>query len=226
MAIDPPLQAVDGGGSSPAVPVFGKRTEQIGSRKLRRFGLEVETIRPARRGEPAVEERWVEEFDALFELDGGAILTMLNAPDAMRQAQAVASLLATSLYDLDGVPVEWATPDDPEREDPDDEESPILRAEPAVEGEEGEELFLRWDGETVTADELEFDELEDGSSRRRFAYLMRSARYRIRVEALNEIAEWLTAEYAERPTKRPTSSRRGQDRTARSRGGRSRSGRG
>lgn len=205
--------------------MFGRRTEQTGNRKLRRFGLEVETIAPAKRGQPAVEERWVEEFDALFELDGGAILTMLNAPDAMRQAQAVASLLATSLYDLDGVPVEWSTPD-PEREDPDDEDSVVLRADPAEGEEEGEELFVRWDGDLVTADELEFDELEDGSSRRRFAYLMRSARYRIRVEALNEIAEWLTAEYAERPTKRPTSSRRGQGRTSRTSGGRSRSGRG
>lgn len=225
MAIDPPLQSVDGGAPASSVPVFGKRTEQIGARKLRRFGLEIETVVPAKRGQAAVEERWVEEFDALFELDGGAILTMLNAPDAMRQAQAVASLLATSLYDLDGVPVEWTMPE-PAREDEDDDESAVLRTEPEDGDDEGEELYVRWDGELVPAGDLEFDELEDGSSRRRFAYLMRSARYRIRVEALNEIAEWLTAEYAERPTKRPTSSRRGQGRTARSSGGRSRSGRG
>jgi hypothetical protein len=224
VADDAQLQAIDGGASS-SVPVFGKRTEAIGNRKLRRFGLEIETIAPAKRGQPAVEERFVEEFDALFELDGGAILTMLNAPDAMRQAQAVASLLATSLYDLDGVPVEWAQPG-PAREDEDDDESPALRA-PAADGEEeGEELFVRWDGELVEFDDLQFDELEEGSSRRRFAYLMRSARYRIRVEALNEIAEWLTAEYAERPTRRPTSSRRGQSRTGRTSGGRSHSKRG
>jgi len=215
-----------GTSSSPAVPVFGKRTEPLGNRKLRRFGLEVESITLATRGHAPAEERWVEEFDALFDLDGGAILTMLNAPDAMRQAQAVATLLGASLTDLDGVPLEWVAPDEPEHEDPEDDESPVLRAEPADGEEEGEPLYLRWDGDLVTADDLEFDPLEEGSSRRRFGYLMAHPRYRIRVEALNEIAEWLTAEYAERPTRRPTSSRRGQERTGRTSGARSRARRG
>lgn len=208
-----------------SVPVFGRRTEPIGNRRYRRFAVEVEAVAQATRGHAATEERWTEEFDALFDLDGGAILTLLNAPDAMRQAQAVATLLGASLTDLDGVPAEWVRPEEPEREDPDDDESPILRGDATADEPDGEPLYLRWDGEVVPEDDLDFDPLEDGSSRRRFGYLMAHPRYRIRVEALNEIAEWLTAEYAERPTKRPTSSRRGQARTARTSGGRSRSGR-
>jgi hypothetical protein len=159
----------------------------------------------------------------------------MHVRDAMQQAQSTAVLLGTSLRDDDGVPLEWAQPLTPELSDPDDEASPWLvftgedddDGQPLVEPRKGDDdqrepAYLDWFGELVAADDLRFDPIEDASSRRRFQYLMDSPRYTVRVEALNEIAEWLMADYAGRPTRRPMPSGRGPQPTGRGSKGRRR----
>lgn len=201
------LQAIDGGGTS--APVFGRRTTPFDERKYRRFGIEVETDR----------ERFVEEFDAYIDPDAGAILQMMNARTQGQQANAAALLLGTSLRDDDGVSHDWTFPTEPEYDDDGN----------AITDDEDRHLFEWHDGELLTEQELqlairEFDPLEVGSSRRRFYYITDSPRHRIQLGALTELAEWVIGDIAKRPTRRPSSSDRGQQRTTRTSGGR-RSGR-
>lgn len=199
---DPQLQAIDGGGTS--APVFGRRTTPFDQRKYRRFGIEIETDR----------ERFVEEFDAYFDPDGGAILQMMNARTEGQQANAAALLLGTSLRDDDGVSHDWTFPTEPEYEDGE-----------AVTDDEGGPLYEWHDGELLTEQELreaiaEFDPLEVGSSRRRFYYVTDSPRHRVQLGALTELAEWVIGDLARRPTRRPSSSGRGPQQTTRTSGGR------
>jgi len=205
---------------TPSVRVFGKRTAPLTERRYRRFGLEVETDA----------DRFVEEFDAYFDPDAGAILGMMNARTDVQQANATALLLRTSLRDDDGVPADWRFPTDPVL---DDDGEPVLYAlDPAGEPEEaqiaddeevpeGVEPRYEWhDGELLTQAELrdairEFDPLDEGSSRRRFEYVMNSPRHRVQLDALTELSEWITGDVAKRPTRKPSSSRRGQGQTGR-----------
>lgn len=196
--------------TAPGMPIFGRNPDPVDERKTREFGLEVEVQRPATRGVRPHVERTVESFTTYVDLDAGALLGLMNARTDNEQANRVAVLLGTTLDDLDGVPVSWVAPIEPEYED--DGET-ILRAEPEAEGEQGAPLYLFWDGSLVTADELRIDELTEGSSRRRFSVLMDDPQRRVRIEALNEIARWLTEDVAGRPTVRPTHSQRGPQRT-------------
>lgn len=217
----------------PSLPVFGRRSAPLEQRKYRRFGLEVETD----------SDRWVEEFDAYFDPDAGAILGTMNARTEIQQANATAVLLRTTLRDDDGVAADWTFPAEPEtdddgdvilyRPDPDDPDGEPVEVEVA-EGEaipEDAEPRYEWhDGSLLTATELreairEFDVFDDGSSRRRFEFVMNSPRHRVQLDALTALQEWLVGEVAKRPTRRPTSSQRGQGRTGRTSKGRSRSGR-
>lgn len=218
---------------APSVPVFGQRGTPLAERRFRRFGLEVETD----------SDRWVEEFDAYFDPDAGAILAMMNARTEVQQANATAVLLRTSLRDDDGVPADWRFPDGPVTDDDgeellflpgeDDDDEPVEWERPEVaEGEDepappaDAEVRYEWyDGELLTATELReaietFDVFDDGSSRRRFEFVMNSPRHRVQLDALTALSEWITGDVAKRPTRRPTSSRRGQGRTGRtSKGG-------
>lgn len=212
----------------PSVPVFGQRTTPIDERKYRRFGLEVETD----------SDRWTEYFEAYLDPDAGAMLQVMNAVTEMQQANATAVLLRTTLRDDDGVPSEWHIPDEVVL---DDEGRPVLYVEDEdgepvevavdyddddkpINPPEGAEPRYEWhDGALLTAAETreairEFDPLTEGSSRRRFLYVMNSARHRVQLEALTDLAEWLTAEAAKRPTRRPSSSRRGQQQRGRTSG--------
>lgn len=188
------------------VPIFGVNPEPANTRRTREFGVEVETQVPATRGHRPHVERHIERFTAYFDLDGGAVLGLMNSRSEMEQANATAVLLGTSLDDLDGVPVEWRLPVEPEY----DEAGNVLRADATDEHPDGAPLYLSWDGELSTLDELrQLDDLVDGSSRRRFSVIMASPRHRVRIEALNEIGRWLIAEVAGRPTVRSTPSRHG-----------------
>lgn len=195
----------------PEAPTFGRRAVPFANRRYRTFGVEVETA----------DERFDVQFEAYFDVDAGAALGIMNARTEMQQANAVAQLMHVSLRDDDGVPFAWIPPAEPELADPDDPESDWERTE-APEGEEGEPLYMRWDGELVPSEELEFDVLEDGSSRARFAFVMDSPDHRVQLGALNDIAEWIIGDAAKRPTRRPTPSGRGPQRTSRGSGGRRR----
>jgi hypothetical protein len=143
-------------------------------------------------------ERWTEEFEAYFDPDAGAILGLLNARTEWQQANATAVLLGTSLRDDDGVPDDWASPTEPEYDD---------------------------DGELLTESELtdaiaEFDVLAEGSSRRRFGWIMQSPRHRVQLSALTDLADWIIGDAAKRPPRRPTSSARGRSQTSRTSGAR------
>lgn len=196
----------------PEAPIFGRRPTPLESRRYRTFGVEVETA----------DERFDMTFEAYFDVDAGAALGLMNARTEMQQANAVAQLMHVSLRNDDGVPADWIPPGEPELADEDDPESDWARSEPEPGEEAGEPLYMRWDGELVPADELEFDPLEEGSSRLRFAFVMDSPDHRVQLTALNEIAEWIIGDAAKRPTKRPTSSGRGPQRTSRGSGGRRR----
>ncbi len=219
----------------PSLPVFGARSAPIEARRYRRFGLEVETD----------DDRWIEEFDAYFDPDAGAILGVMNARTEVQQANATAVLLRTSLRDDDGVPADWRFPADPVTDDDgrtlyyrpgdtDDDEPVEVEVEwnddtdEPVEVPEGAEPRYEWhDGDLLTAAELreaiaEFDVLDDGSSRRRFEWVMNSPRHRVQLAALTALSEWITGDVAKRPTRKPTSSRRGQQRTGRTSRGSSR----
>jgi hypothetical protein len=202
--------------------VFGTRSAPIEARRYRRFGLEVETD----------SERWVEEFDAYFDPDAGAILGVMNARTEVQQANATALLLRTSLRDDDGVPADWRFPAEPVRDDDGDEvlyveeDGEVVEWQPEDGDESGEvpdgvAVRYEWhDGDLLTAAELrdairEFDVFADGSSRRRFEWVMNSPRHRVQLDALNALSEWITGEVAKRPTRKPTSSHRGQQRTGR-----------
>lgn len=207
---DPHLQAIEGSG----VPVFGRRTTPFDERKYRRFGIEVESD----------DARFVEEFDAYIDPDAGAILQMMNARTEGQQANAAALLLGTSLRDDDGVSHDWAFPSEPEYDDDDE----LLRADGDT-SDNPPPLYAWHDGELLTEVELrrairEFDPLAEGSSRRRFYYITDSPRHRVQLGALTELAEWVIGDLARRPTRRPSSSGRGQQQTRRSSGGK-RSGR-
>ncbi len=217
-----------------AGPVFGRRSTTLDARKFRSFGIEVETD----------SDRWVEYFEAYLDPDAGAILGVMNARTEVQQANATAVLLRTSLRDDDGVPADWRFPAGPV-EDEDgypilylpgetgDDEPVEVEVERDEDGDpidvpEGAEPRYEWhDGDLLTAAELreaiaEFDVFDDGSSRRRFEHVMNSPRHRVQLEALTDLSEWITGEAAKRPTRKPTSSRRGQGRTGRTQRGGSR----
>lgn len=210
-----------------AVPVFGRSADRKEPVKTGRFGLAVSHLRGGRRVEEEV------HFSCYLNLDAGAVLRLMQAgTDDQAVAQATAMVLSSSLVDDDGVPLDWRLPeeDDYAREEPDeeegdaaaeeDEELPPLRGDATEEEPEGALLYERWDGELVPWDELAFDELEDGSSRRRFAVIMASTRYRVDVEALTGVQKWLVRQATNRPTKRPAPSGRGPRSTRRGSGGR------
>lgn len=224
-------QAHDTSPPIPLVPIFGQHAEELEERRYRTFNLEVEGKRSPRQRR---DERWVETFDCFTEVDGGLWVAVGQARTDMAQAQALVSFLGANLRDDDGASMDYQWPRvAPEVEDPDDPDSDWLRADPteeevaaaAAEGREpeGEPLYLGWDGELYVRDELPpLDELRDGSSRRRFAHISDSMRLRYRLEALQEIAEWLTEGITGRPTRRPAPSGHGPSRTARGSGGRRR----
>lgn len=215
---------------TPGVRVFGQRATPLSERRFRRFGIEVETD----------SDRWVEEFDAYFDPDAGALLGVMNARTDLQQANATAVLLRTSLRDDDGVPADWHIPGEPVHDDEGDEVLYVVgedgepvewQPEDGDDGDEvpdGVEVRYEWhDGSLLTATELreaiaEFDVFDDGSSRRRFEWVMNSPRHRVKLSALTDLAEWITGEVAKRPTRRPTSSARGQQRTGRTSRGSSR----
>lgn len=210
-------------------PVFGRRPGSIDQRKYRTFGIEVE----------GDSDRFVETFEAYLDPDAGAILAMMQARTEVQQANATAVLLRTSLRDDDGVPADWRFPAEPVT---DDDGEPVLFLSGETEDDEpvefddpgdgeipeGAEPRYEWhDGSLLTATELrdaiaEFDVFDDGSSRRRFEFVMNSPRYRVQLDALTELSEWIAGDVAKRPTRKPTSSRRGQQSTGRTSGGRSR----
>jgi hypothetical protein len=193
-----------------AVPIFGRRPGA--------FGLEVE-------GKPAPgerEQRWVEEFQCFTDVDGGMWVAMGNARTDLEVAQALVRFMATNLRDDDGVPMDWRRPTEPERAS-DEPDSDWLRTEPTKEHPKGQPLFLGWDGELYTIEEYPaLDELAEGSSRRRFAYISESMDVRYRLEALQEISEWLTEGMTGHPTKQPAPSGRGPARNGRGSGGKRR----
>jgi hypothetical protein len=193
----------------PDVPIFGRNPDPVDERKTRTFALEVEVQMPATRGRAPHVERTVEQFLTYTDLDAGAVLGLMNARNRDEQAQRTAVVLGTTLVDLDGAPVQWVPPIEPEYDD----EGNVLRTDASDARGEGEPLYLFWNGDLVTADELRLDEVVEGSSRRRFSVLMNDPYRRVRIEALNEIAEWLVADVAGRPTTRPTPSPRGPQRT-------------
>jgi len=200
-------------------PVFGRQEDTPGSQKLRHFGLQVQY---RERGQLVREDVM---FAAYQKMDAGAVLRMMQAgSDEMALAQATAVVLSTSLLDDDGVPSDWTPPgiDEPALEDEDDLDSRALRGEPTEVDPEGPLLYERWDGELVPYDDLDFDPFRDGSSRRRFSYIMVSTRYRVDLDALTDTAKWLVEQSAGRPTGRPTPSGRGPASTRRGFGGRQR----
>lgn len=195
------------------IPTFGVHTEALEDRRYRTLGLECEGKRTPR---ARAEERWVEELDCYMEVDGGLWVAVGQARDDMAMARALVQFLGANLRDDDGASMDYVTPALPEREDPDDEESEWLYDDPRDGEEEGQPLYLGWDGELYRRGELpKLDELRDGSSRRRFAYVSDSMRIRYRFEALQEIAEFLTQHLTGRPTQRPVPSGHGPQRTGR-----------
>lgn len=205
--------------SAPSLPTFGQHSEPLEERRYRRFGLEVEGKRRPR----GPEERWTEEFDCFMEVDGGMWVAVGQARTDMELARATVSFLGANLRDDDGASMEYVFPATPELENPDDPDSDWLRGDPTEAEPDGEPLYLGWDGEVYPRSELPpLDELRDGSSRRRFAYISDAMNLRYKYEALEEVSNWLTEGMTGRPTKRPGSSGHGQPRTGRGSGGRRR----
>lgn len=201
-----------------AVPVFGRRDDRATPVQTRQFGLEVEY---RKRGKLVREDLILTAYTTL---DAGGILRLMQANTDMEQANATAFVLSTSLRDDDGVPTGWVRQgeDEPALEDEDDLDSRAVRGDPTEVDPEGPLLYERWDGELVPYDDLTFDEFTEGSSRRRFSFVMTSPDYRVELQALLDTSQWLIAQGTGRPTKQPASSGRGRQSTRRGSGGRSR----
>lgn len=202
-----------------APPVFGRRDERAHPVAARRFGLEVEY---RERGKVVHDDLMLTAYTSL---DAGGILRLMQASNEMEQANATAFVLSTALVDDDGVPSTWIRPgeDDWLRDEEDtSDDPPPLRGEPTEEEPDGPLLYERWDGEPVPYDDLRFSEYTDGSSRRRFAYVMTSPEYRVELSALMDTSQWLISQGVGRPTKRPASSGRGPQSTGRGSAARSR----
>jgi hypothetical protein len=209
----PPPEPPPPPGPVSLIPTFGVHTEALEDRKYRTFNLEVEGKRTPRARR---EERWVEELDCFMDVDGGLWVAVGQARDRHGDGAGAGPFLGANLRDDDGASMDYVFPATPEREDPDDPDSDWLRDDPTDDDPDGEPLYLGWDGELYRAAELpKLDELRDGSSRRRFAYVSDSMRIRYRFEALQEIAEWLTEHLTGRPTQRPVPSGHGPQRTSR-----------
>lgn len=196
--------------SSVTPPIFGEVPDNAPPPPTRTFGLQVSY---RARGQLVRESVML---TAYVNMDAGAMLRLMQAgDDELRLASATAFVLATALVDDDGVPADWTLPslDEPAPADEDDPDGEPARGEPTVEEPDGVLLYERWDGELVPYDDLEFDEWEDGSSRRRFSWIMASSRYRVELPALNGVARWLIEQGGGRPTKRPASSGRGPSST-------------
>lgn len=194
-----------------APPVFGRRAESPNAGKTRTFGIEVQY---RDRGKMVTEDVMLTAF---VDLDAGGTLRLMQARDEMEQVNATAFVLSTALIDDDGVPAGWVRPaeDEPALEDDEDENSEPVRGEPTEEEPDGALLYERWDGELVPWEETAFDEFTEGSSRRRFAYIMTTSKYRVIGSALVDTAKWLVEQAGGRPTKRPTPSGRGPRSTGR-----------
>jgi hypothetical protein len=202
---------------TPPVPTFGKHTDDFTNRKYRTFQLEVEGRRTPR----GREERWVESFDCFTDVDGGMWVALGQARTDMETARAVVNFLGANLRDDDGASMDYVFPATPELADPDDPDSDWLRGDPTEEEPDGEPLYQGWDYELYPSRELpKLDELRDGSSRRRFAFISDSMGIRYKYEALEEVSNWLTEHMTGRPTRRPAPSGHGPQRTSRGRGGR------
>lgn len=202
------------------MPIFGRYDTPLEERTYRRFGLEVEDATERR--------RFVVEFDVFAgdDLDGGSLVTMLNARNELAQANATIAFLGHHLRDDDGISVDWVAPVEPE-EDPDRPGEWLRDDEPTDEEPDGEPLYRWHDDSLMTRAELseaaaDLDPIADASSRRRFAYLSDSPRYRYRFDAIQQISEFLTKGVVNRPTRRSTPSGRGRQSTGRGSGGRSR----
>lgn len=185
------------GTAAAGIPVFGSTVAP----KYDTFGLTV-----FRRDAT----HYTETFQAV-EVDGGGLMQMMNAPNEQAMVRALGAALYKTLRDDDGVPVDYAPPADPEL-DPENEDEWLRDEVPddAPEGTEGALLYRRWDGE-LTDDPAELIPSHDeGSSLRRFTYLMASRDLRIPLDGLLGLAEHLVTKAAGRPTKRPRSSGSGQ----------------
>jgi hypothetical protein len=90
---DPGLVPIEGGASG--APVFGRRATPLDQRKYRRFGVEVESDT----------ERFVEEFEAYFDPDAGAILNLMNSRTEWQQARRSCGTRSPS-----STPSTWAPP--------------------------------------------------------------------------------------------------------------------
>lgn len=201
----------------PAVPTFGRHDDDFTARKYRAFNLEVE----GKRRPGAREERWEEPFDCFTDVDGGMWVAIGQARTDMEQARAMVSFLGANLRDDDGASMDYEHPAAPALADPDDPDSGWVYDDPRDGEEEGEPLYPGWDGELYRRGELpKLDELRDGSSRRRFAYISDAMHLRYKLEALAEVAQWITEAATGRPTRLPAPSGHGPQRTARGRGAR------
>jgi hypothetical protein len=202
---------------TPSVPTFGQHGDDFAARKYRPFNLELEgRRRPGKR-----EERWTETFECFTDVDGGMWVAIGQARTDMETARAIVSFLGANLRDDDGASMDYVAPVTPELADPDDPDSDWLRGEPTEEEPDGEPLYLGWDWELYPRRELPpLDELRDGSSRRRFAYISDAINIRYKYEALEEVAAWLTEGMTGRPTRRPVPSGHGPQRTSRGRAAR------
>jgi hypothetical protein len=199
------------------VPTFGRHEDSFEDRRYRTFALEVEGKRRRNRRE----ERWVETFACFTDVDGGMWVALGQARTDMDTARAVVSFLGANLRDDDGASMDYLPPATPELADPDDPDSDWLRGDPTDTEPDGEPLYLGWDWELYPrADLPALDELRDGSSRRRFAYISDAMHIRYKFEALEEVAGWLTEGMTGLPTKLPAPSGRGPQRTSRGRGAR------
>lgn len=199
--------------SPSGLPVFGHHATPLTERTYRRIAIEVEGKRSPRQRH---DERWVEEFDCYTEVDGGLWVAIGQARTDMEMARALVTFLGANLRDDDGASMDYVPPALPERADPDDPESDWLRGEPTEDDPDGAPLYLGWDWELYPAADLpKLDELVDGSSRRRFAYISDSMRIRYDFRALEETAEALTTHLTGRPTRRPAPSGHGPQRTGR-----------
>lgn len=169
------------------VPVFGAGVDHSATLQFEVEYLDVTTREVER-----------EKFTSWEDPGSGPVVTYLRGARADDQAavQLAGALIFRALVDDDGLSSDYVLPTKP------DENWEQTLTEWAAEGGQGEPP--EWEPLLDHRYDNRWDDREQWSSARRFAYLASSSRYKVPAKVITELADWIAHRAVARPTKTPS----------------------